>query len=130
MSSNSTQPVVTSNNFGPAVNVITWFLGSTVVLFVIARLVTKIVLAQRIRIDDGFLMLALVRMKEKRREREQALLIAPKALQHRPCSHCIAGDNAWWSRSTQVDFITDEAHGVSKGTKIHHAKEEHQLMTP
>ena len=66
MSSNPTQPIVTANNFGPAVNVTTWFLGSTAVLFVIARLTTKVALAQRIRIDDGLLITALVRLKGKR----------------------------------------------------------------
>ncbi|CAD6581439.1 MAG: hypothetical protein ASARMPREDX12_000463 [Alectoria sarmentosa] len=60
MSSNPTHPIVTANNFGPAVNVTTWFLGSTAVLFVIARLTTKVALAQRIRIDDGLLITALL----------------------------------------------------------------------
>ena len=104
-------------------NVITWLLGSTAVLFVIARLTTKVVLAQRIRIDDGLLILALVRLKG-RRERERALLIATKALQRHSCSRCIAGDNAWWSRSTQVDSITSEAHGIPEGTKTHRVTKE------
>ena len=65
MSSNATHPLVTANNFGPAVNVVTWFAGSTAVLFVIARLATKVVLAQRIRIDDGLLVTSLVRRKER-----------------------------------------------------------------
>ena len=60
MSSTATQPIVTANNFGPVVNVITWFLGSTAVLFVIARLATKLVLAQSIRIDDGLLVTSLI----------------------------------------------------------------------
>ena len=67
MSLNATQPIVTARNFGPAVNVVTWFLGSTAVLFVITRLTTKVVLAQRIRIDDGLLITALVRISGQRR---------------------------------------------------------------
>ena len=60
MSSTAAQPIVTADNFGPIVNVITWFLGSTAVLFVIARLATKLVLAQSIRIDDGLLVTSLI----------------------------------------------------------------------
>ena len=67
MASNATQPIVTPNNYGPAVHVLTWFLGSTAVLFVIARLTTKVILAQRIRIDDGLLVISLVRMKRTKR---------------------------------------------------------------
>lgn len=65
MSSNTSQPTVTPNNLGPAVNVITWFLNATAVLFTIARLMTKIALNQRIQIDDGLLITAMVRSHRK-----------------------------------------------------------------
>ena len=60
MSSIAAQPIVTANDFGPVVNVITWFLGSTTLLFVVARLATKLVLAQSIRLDDGLLVTSLI----------------------------------------------------------------------
>lgn len=58
MSSNQT--FATANDAGPAVNVTTWFLGVAVVLFVIARLTTKIYLAQRLSLDDSFIITATV----------------------------------------------------------------------
>ena len=57
--------MVTANNFGPVVNIVTWFLNATAVLFVVARFTTKIALNQRIRIDDGLLIIALVRSHRK-----------------------------------------------------------------
>lgn len=57
--------MITKNNLGPLVNIITWFLDATAVLFVVARLTTKVALNQRIRIDDGLLIISMV---ESRRE--------------------------------------------------------------
>lgn len=65
MSSKDAQPIVTPNNYGPAVNVVTWFLGATTVLFVIARFTTKVALAQSIRVDDGLVFVALVWMDDR-----------------------------------------------------------------
>ena len=65
MPSSTSQPMVAANNLGPLVNVITWFLNATAVLFVVARFTTKIALNQRIRIDDGLLITALVRSLKK-----------------------------------------------------------------
>lgn len=58
MSSNQT--FATANDVGPAVNVTTWFLGVAVVLFVIARLTTKIYLPQRLSLDDFIIITATV----------------------------------------------------------------------
>lgn len=63
MSSNQT--FATANNVGPAVNVTTWFLGVAVVLFVIARLTTKIYLAQRLSVEDFFIITAAVSTTQK-----------------------------------------------------------------
>lgn len=50
-------------------NIVTWFQGSTAVLFVITRLATKVSLAQRIRIDDDLLIASMVRKKEREKNR-------------------------------------------------------------
>lgn len=59
-SMSSTQTFATADNVGPAVNVITWLLGVAVVLFVIARLTTKVYLAQALGLDDSFIITAAV----------------------------------------------------------------------
>ena len=56
----STQTFATANDVGPAVSVITWFLGVAVVLFVVARLTTKIYLAQSLGLDDSLIITATV----------------------------------------------------------------------
>lgn len=56
----STQTFATADNIGPAVNVITWLLGVAVVLFVVARLTTKVYLAQALGLDDSFIITAAV----------------------------------------------------------------------
>ena len=65
MSSNTSHHTVTANNRGPAVNVITWILNATAVLFVVARLATKLALNQHIQIDDGVLITSLVSDRSK-----------------------------------------------------------------
>ena len=59
-SMSSTQTFATADNIGPAVNVITWLLGVAVVLFVVARLTTKVYLAQALGLDDSFIITAAV----------------------------------------------------------------------
>ena len=56
----STQTFATTDNVGPAVNVFTWLLGVAVVLFVVARLTTKVYLAQALGLDDSFIITAAV----------------------------------------------------------------------
>ena len=56
----STQTFATADNVGPAVNVITWLLGVAVILFVVARLTTKVYLAQALGLDDSFIITAAV----------------------------------------------------------------------
>ena len=56
----STQTFATANDVGPAVNVVTWFLGVAFVLFVVARLTTKLYLAQSLGLDDLFIITATV----------------------------------------------------------------------
>ena len=59
-SMSSTQTFATANDVGPAVSVITWFLGVAVVLFVVARLATKLYLAQSLGLDDSLIITATV----------------------------------------------------------------------
>jgi heme/copper-type cytochrome/quinol oxidase subunit 1 len=48
------------DNLGPFINVVTWILLITSTLAVLTRLITKRALARRIKIDDGFVIAALV----------------------------------------------------------------------
>ena len=50
-----------SADFGPYINVVTWVLLITSALAVLTRLVTKRALRRNLDIDDGFVLLALVR---------------------------------------------------------------------
>lgn len=55
-----TRPIDTSNNHGPVVNVITWFLLVASVLCVITRFVTKLAISRRLASDDVLILVALV----------------------------------------------------------------------
>jgi heme/copper-type cytochrome/quinol oxidase subunit 1 len=49
-----------SDNIGPFINVVTWILLITSTLAVLTRLITKRALQRRIKIDDAFVIAALV----------------------------------------------------------------------
>lgn len=55
-----TQNTASGDDLGPAVNVVTWFLGATAFFAVLARTVTKNILSQ-IAADDYIVFAALVR---------------------------------------------------------------------
>ena len=55
-----TQHTATREDLGPAINVVTWFLGAMAFLAVLARTVTKRILS-RIAADDYLVVAALVR---------------------------------------------------------------------
>ncbi|MCJ1246644.1 hypothetical protein MMC30_003853 [Trapelia coarctata] len=60
MSSTSppSQPLVTPDNYAPVVNVITWFLLAVNVLWVFARLVTRLILSRSLGRDDAVIVVA------------------------------------------------------------------------
>ena len=60
MSSASTQPLVTSDDQGTVVSVVTWFLLVATTLMVIVRVATKLAVARKISGDDYMIFAALV----------------------------------------------------------------------
>ena len=61
MSANSHYSIATPDDYGPVINIITWFLLVTTTLAVIARIATKLAISRRIDADDYVTFVALVR---------------------------------------------------------------------
>lgn len=62
MSLSSTQPLVTPDDQGTIVSVVTWFLLVATTLAVVARVATKLAVARKIGGDDYMIFVALVRI--------------------------------------------------------------------
>jgi len=56
----SNQSVVTSGNFAPLVNVVNWFTAVATALFVVTRIVTKLVRSLKISNDDVILIISTI----------------------------------------------------------------------
>lgn len=61
MSTNDRHPIATPDDYGPVINIVTWFLLVTTTLAVIARIATKVVISRRTDADDYVTFVALVR---------------------------------------------------------------------
>lgn len=55
------QPIVTASNRGPLVNVLAWFLVIVSCLTTSTRIATKWLVSQTISLDDGMIIISLVR---------------------------------------------------------------------
>jgi len=70
----------TSNNHGPLVSVVTWFLAITTFLAVLARVATRYAVIRQVRRDDVFIVVALVRASHHTSQGQTSLISIPQIL--------------------------------------------------
>ena len=104
----------TSENHGPLVSVVTWFLVITAFLSVMARLGTRYAVMRSLRWDDAVIILAMVwlgSLKPLDRLAEYSL----PAFIHWPLCHDFP-ERLQWPRSTYRLSLSTQPRAVSKGT--------------
>ena len=84
----------TPKNHGPLVSVISWFLGITAFLSILARVATRVAVVRQLRWDDASIMFAMVSLCYWRRGKTFANC-SPPASVHCPDRHHFSAGVQW-----------------------------------